>query len=158
RYDIEAKADATYAELSGPMLQDLIEERLKLIVHGETRDLPVYFLTVAKTGSKLKTGPCVKSGPDTRGRPASDYCGNLGIYDNAAMISKSTRIESFANALSSILKRKVLDRTGLTGEYDVNLKWTPDISTPGNNPVPAEPEPSIFTAIEEQLGLKLEAG
>jgi len=74
------------------------------------------------------------------------------------LYSKSTRIESLAKALSSILKRKVLDRSGLTGEYDVNLKWAPDISTSGNNPVPVEAGPSIFTALEEQLGLKLEAG
>jgi uncharacterized protein (TIGR03435 family) len=62
-----------------------------------------------------------------------------------------------AKFLSRILRRKVLNRTGLTGDFDVDLKWTPDLSTPGNNPSP-NGGPSIFTAIEEQLGLKLESG
>jgi uncharacterized protein (TIGR03435 family) len=65
-------------------------------------------------------------------------------------------MQKLADALSAILKRKVLDRTGLVGDFDIKLKWTSDISAPGNNPVP-DGGPSIFTSVEEQLGLKLES-
>ena len=70
------------------------------------------------------------------------------------------RIDSLADGLSGILKRKVLDKTGLLGEFDVDLKWTPDNNNPVNPQEAAPPTdgPSIFTAIEEQLGLKLESG
>ena len=61
------------------------------------------------------------------------------------------RVDDLADALSRILGRKVLDRTGLAGQFDVELKWTPDLAPPDGGP-------SIFTAIEEQLGLKLESG
>lgn len=64
--------------------------------------------------------------------------------------STSNRLQRLTDALSGILKRKVLDRTGLTGEFDINLKWAPDPAV--------DPGPAIFTAIEEQLGLKLESG
>jgi uncharacterized protein (TIGR03435 family) len=68
-------------------------------------------------------------------------------------------MQNVTDALSGILRRKVFDRTGLAGFFDVNLKWTPDPSISRNNPEPApDSGPSIFTAIEEQLGLKLESG
>jgi uncharacterized protein (TIGR03435 family) len=163
RYDIEAKAEGTPSrqEIIGPMLQALIEERFKLAMHGETRDLPVYFLTVAKSGSKLKSEPCLTREPNQPippGTRQSAYCGYGGIGDGT-LRATGAPIEVLANFLSNILKRKVLDKTGLSGDFDVNLKWAPDLSTPGNNPsTTADAGPSIFTAIEEQLGLKLESG
>lgn len=160
RYDIEARAeDARRNEQISPMLQALIEDRFKAAVHGETRDLPVYFLTVAKNGSKLKATSCLKRDPNTPvspNQPQSSFCGYIGI-GNGSLRGTGLRIDQLTEYLSGILKRKVLDRTGMAVEFDVDLRWTPDISTPGDNPAP-DGGPSIFTAIEEQLGLKLESG
>jgi uncharacterized protein (TIGR03435 family) len=161
RYDIEAKAeDAQRDKQIGPMLQSLLEDRFKAAVHGETRDLPVFFLTVAKNGSKLKAGPCLTREPNTPvppSQPQSSYCGYAGI-GNGSIKGTGLRIEYLAEYLSGVLSRKVLDRTGLADGFDIDLKWTPDISTAaGDNPAP-DGGPSIFTAVEEQLGLKLESG
>jgi len=153
-YDIEGTAEgaAGMNEMNGPMLQALIEDRFKAAVHGETRDMLVYFLTVAKNGSKLTTGPCVRrEQPNTPVPPGQreSICGYMGIGPGM-LRSTSNRLQRLTDALSGILKRKVLDRTGLTGEFDINLKWAPDPAV--------DPGPAIFTAIEEQLGLKLESG
>jgi len=152
-YDIEGTADgaASRSDMNGPMLQALIEDRFKAIVHGETRELPVYFLTLSRNGSKLTAGPCIKNVPNTPVPPSQreSACGYMGI-GHGTLRSTGTEVRHLTDALSGILKRKVLDRTGLTGELDINLKWAPD---PG-----VDPGPSIFTAIEEQLGLKLESG
>jgi uncharacterized protein (TIGR03435 family) len=163
RYDIEARAeDAQRNEQIGPMLQALIEDRFKAAVHGETRDLPVYFLTVAKNGSKLKATSCLNREPNAPvplNQPQSSFCGYIGI-GNGSLRGAGLRIEQVAEYLSGILRRKVLDKTGLAGAFDVDLKWTPDISTPSvkQETAPAPDGPSIFTAMEEQLGLKLESG
>jgi uncharacterized protein (TIGR03435 family) len=152
-YDIEGKADgtATRGEMNGPMLQALIEDRFKAVVHGETRELPVYFLTLSRNGSKVKTGPCIKRESNTPVPPdqRESVCGYMRI-GHGSLRSAGTELQHLTDALSGILKRKVLDRTGLTGEFDFNLKWAPDQAI--------DPGPSIFTAIEEQLGLKLESG
>jgi uncharacterized protein (TIGR03435 family) len=162
RYDIEAKAEGALSDQTGgPMLQALIEERFRAAMHGETRDLPVYFLTVAKSGSKLKAQPCLTREPGTPvppGQPQSAFCGYMGI-NGGSLEATGAQMQVLASFLSGILKRKVLDRTGLTGGFDVKLKWTPDLGTPGNTPAPSpDGGPSLFTAIEEQLGLKLESG
>lgn len=165
RYDIEAKAeDALRNEQIAPMLQSLIGERFKAVIHGETRDLPVYFLTLAKNGSKLKADPCLTREPNTPvppSQPQSAFCGYVGIRDGS-LKTTGVRIDLLAEYLSGILNRKVLDRTGLAGAFDADLKWTPDISNPSVRQEAAAPSapdgPSIFTAIEEQLGLKLESG
>jgi uncharacterized protein (TIGR03435 family) len=159
RYDIEARAADT--QKKDQMLQSLIEERFKAVVHGETRDLPVFFLTVAKNGSKLKSGPCLTREPNTPvppNTPQSSFCGFFGA-GNGSIRGTSQPIENLADFLSRALNRKVLDRTGLAGQFDFDLKWTPDINTAVNSQEAApEGGPSIFTAIEEQLGLKLESG
>jgi uncharacterized protein (TIGR03435 family) len=163
RYDIEAKGEGNLGnnEINAPMLQALIEERFKAAVHGETRDMPVYFLTVAKSGSKLKASQCITKDPNTPvppGQPRPSFCGN-GTVDYGLIRVTGTRLQYLADNLSGLLKRKVLDNTGLAGQFDVDLKWTPDLTTPGSNPASAsDGGPSIFTAIEEQLGLKLESG
>lgn len=161
-YDIEGKYEgAPSNEKIGPMLQALIEERFKASMHGETRDLPVFFLTIAKGGPKLKSGPCLTREPGVPvppGQRQSSYCGYTGMNDGS-LSTTGTSMGILADALSGILKRKVLDRTSLAGEFDMTLKWTPDLGTPDNNPAPAQPGgPSIFTAVEEQLGLRLESG
>jgi uncharacterized protein (TIGR03435 family) len=155
RYDVEAKAEGYLDNdrITGPMLQTLIEERFKAAVHGETRDLPVYFLAVAKGGSKLKASQCITRDPNAPvppNQPRASFCG-FATVSNGTIKSTGARLQSLTDYLSGILKRKVLDRTGLAGQFDVDLKWTPDLAPPDGGP-------SIFTAIEEQLGLKLESG
>jgi uncharacterized protein (TIGR03435 family) len=164
RYDVEGKAeDAQRNAPIGPMLQSLIEERFNAAIHGETRDLPVYFLTVAKDGPKVKATACLTKEPNTPlppNQPQSAFCGYFGS-GIGSLIGTGQPIENLADMLSGILRRKVLDRTGLAGRFDLNLKWTPDSSTPPVNSqeaATAPDGPSIFTAIEEQLGLKLESG
>src|SRR5262249_35177746 len=140
RYDIEGKAEADLSsdQRAGPLLQALIEERFKAVMHGETRDLPVYFLTIAKSGSKLQASQCIRRESNTPvppNQPRSAFCGWLGA--GSGSLDARTQMQNLAEVFSGILRRKVLDRTGLAGYFDVNLKWTPDLSTAGNNPSPA---------------------
>jgi uncharacterized protein (TIGR03435 family) len=161
RFDIEGKAeqDLTNDQKSGPFLQALIEERFQLVVHGETRDLPVYFLTIAKSGTKLKASLCLRREPNKPvplNLPPMSFCGNM-MTDVGRVQAIGTQMPDLANALSGMLNRKVFDRTGLAGEFDVNLRWTPDLGT-NSQAAPTDSGPSIFTAVEEQLGLRLESG
>lgn len=119
------------------MLQAMLAERFALKAHRETNDLPIYELTVAKGGLKMK-----QTAPDTTGGNANYSSGKV----TAHMIS----IESLAANLSFAVGRVVVNKTGLEGGYDFTLDYAPDGADPSDT------RPSIFTALEEQLGLKLE--
>jgi uncharacterized protein (TIGR03435 family) len=155
RYDIEAKVDASDTpalktlnhEQRNQMLQPLIEDRFKLKFHYETRELPIYTLVVIKTGSKMKEiQPTIS--PEGVKNPGGASWGNNQIK------STGIAIDQFAHILTQTLERTVVNKTGLTGNYDFTLKWTPDDSRSQTD----TSGPSIFTAVQEQLGLKLEAG
>jgi uncharacterized protein (TIGR03435 family) len=142
RYDIEAKAegDAKPAkEQLRQMLQSLLAERFRLKVRRETVDTPIYALVLAKGGSKLKA---VDKGEGVRVRTSSA----------GQRIDGKATMEFLAQQLSIGAGRLVLDRTGLTGNYEFTLEWTPDNAAPADD----SPSISIFTAVQEQLGLKLE--
>jgi uncharacterized protein (TIGR03435 family) len=159
RYDVAAKvSDADVAAFRkvgdpvqrAPMLQKILVDRFGLKFHYETKELPVYALTIAKSGNRM-----------TEIQPA---IGPNGMKDGGARQVGRGRIQSMGqpmkplvNQLTIELRRPVVDRTGLTGYYNFTLKWTPDET---NSPAGAAPEdtsaPSIFTALQEQLGLKLE--
>jgi len=169
RYDIEAKADKSVADellkLSFDqrvieyrrMLQTLLADRLKLTLHSETKELPVYALVIAKNGPKLKD---VKPGD----ADPSGMTFGRGLFKG-----QGVRIAFLVRMLSQQqLGRPVLDKTGLTGKYDFTLQWTPEENRApmfkgtrdggqGPDSPPDSSGPSIFTAIQEQLGLKLEA-
>ena len=135
-YDIIATMPpSTSSDDAMLMIQSLVTDRLKLKIHRETHELPVYALLVGKGGLKAKEVEWTFGGvSSSRGR----------------LVSKSTTMESLATILSRQLDRPVLNMTGIKGHYDVRLEWTPEgQSTPDG--------PSIFTAIQDQLGLKLEA-
>jgi uncharacterized protein (TIGR03435 family) len=185
-YDIEAKADgkASRAQIL-LMLRSLLEDRFQLKLHRETKELPVYALTVAKSGLKLqprKEGGCIPVDPsgtlpppsNTPGQRAPGFpCGMPGVM----MEPSGVRIEGgkvampdFIRVLSMVLGRPVLDRTGFTETFDVRLDFTPDEAAaglprsagagdPDSPPSAADPgsPPTIFAAIQEQLGLKLES-
>ncbi|HEV2322349.1 MAG TPA: TIGR03435 family protein [Terracidiphilus sp.] len=175
RYDIDAKLDSTEVaaleQLPPPdrilqirlMLQSLLADRFRLVVNHTTLSRPVYALVVAKGGPKLQaTVPGSPSPIKEEGHPmqARFFPGDITGH--------GIPISFLARSLSQMggLGRPVLDETGLKGKYDVDLKWTADLNSPGPVPRPspsaetaAPPDtsgPSIFTALQEQLGLKLE--
>jgi uncharacterized protein (TIGR03435 family) len=153
RFDITAKLDTPVADKDEmlPLLQPLLAERFRLAFHHETKQLPAYVLTVGKNGSKLEA--------------AND--GGAELPFKKANKSGGTRIHSahltmpqFAELLSRRLGRPVKDMTGLTGAYRVNLEWAAD----DTREKPSKPDkaqrdkdgPSIVTALQEQMGLRLE--
>ena len=151
------------------MVQSLLADRFKLTLHHETKELPIYTLVVAKNGPKLQasadapedSAPPGPPGPP--GGPQARHSFRMNGSGNLIVISQN--LDRFADLLSHQLGRPVVNNTGLTGNYDFTLKWTPDQGRgqmpggPSENapPPPDASGPSIFTALQEQLGLKLES-
>jgi bla regulator protein BlaR1 len=166
RYDVEAKAEGTPSDaaLRGPMLRALLEDRFGLALHRETRDMPVYALTTGRTGSKLTPlpeGSCApaNSTPPTgaAGRADAHGCGTFSFRYTPSGNQLDVRdmtVGEFVTVLHDYagLDRPVVDKTGLTGVFDFHLRYAPDGAS-----IDADAEPLIFTAVQEQLGLKLEA-
>jgi uncharacterized protein (TIGR03435 family) len=178
RYQITAKAVGTPGQsvMRGPMLQALLEERFKAKVHRESRQVPVYAITVAKNGPKLK--PFKEGTCSTFEFGALPEGGRIFCELRSLKVPKpdapvvwdvfGASLAGFARALSIDMDRIVIDKTGIEGKFDFHMEFTPDQSTTGlnsmrgpNGPLftPSDPTggPSVFTAIQEQLGLKLEA-
>jgi bla regulator protein blaR1 len=148
RYEIDAKAesDASVGMMRGPMLQKLLEARFKLRLRRETREIPVYDLVVAKGGLKLPRSE-IQSCPAERRLSCFDV-----LSDGRCMEIRNMSIEQFSKSVLAIfVDRPVIDKTGLTGLFDFRFQFTPDDTA--ENP---EGLPSIYTAVQEQLGLKLE--
>jgi len=146
-YDIAAKAErpATRVEMQ-EMLRRLLAERFRLAVRRETRELPVYALTVARGGPKLK--PSSAPAKDN-GTPLVPAHAGGSETETGHLIFKNESMSEFAWALSRTQptgERVVVNETGLAGAYDFELKWVRD----------GAEGPSIFEALSEQLGLKLE--
>lgn len=149
-YDVVAKAEGggipTKDEFR-QMVQLLLADRFKLKIHTEMREMPVYALVIAKNGPKFKP-----SAPDADPISLFHWTGR----NNEITIPKASMDDVTGAVANSMLDRPVLDKTGLTGTYDVKLTYTPDRKSNRES----EPDPndiSIFTAVQEQLGLKLEA-
>jgi uncharacterized protein (TIGR03435 family) len=164
-YDITAKAGddlslKTQAEIlrAQPLLlQSLLEDRFKLKVHRETRQLPMYALVLARKDGTL--GPQLRL---SRLDCSVDFSKCSINFVPGRFSSGSTPIVSLVTYLASAaVQSVVVDRTGLEGRYELNLEWTPDRTPlPLNGDAPPPPsldKPSIFTALQEQLGLKLES-
>jgi uncharacterized protein (TIGR03435 family) len=170
-YDIEAKEDPSVAAALqklpndqraaqiNSMLQAVLADRFHLKVTRVDKELPAYELVIAKGGFKLKEADPNKSysgglkGPDGVARAGMMMTGQGQVIGQGIPMSR------LATNLSYQVGRSVLDKTGLTGNYDLTLKWTPDqaagTASPGADSDASGP--SIFTALEEQLGLKLES-
>lgn len=187
RFDIIAKAEGDpQPGPQGPppvmfmMLRTLLKERFQLAVHNESRELAIYALVTARGDKKLgaqmnpATVDCAAlrgargNGPPSpppltfTGRPP---CGIRIAPGN--MAGGSVSMTQLTTVFSRLVSRTVVDRTGISGNFDVDLQWTPDVTPqgpgtglpPGAPPLPPiDPNgPSIFTAVQEQLGLKLES-
>ena len=160
RWDIEAKVDEGKVQRDEfvPMLRSLIEERFQLRVRRETNEMPTYALVVAKNGSRLVTHSGAAPTREDRMRTRFGW-----------MQFRESGLGPLAYQLSLQLGRKVIDKTSLTGRYDFTLEWAPEPGQggleaiglppdPNLKPPPADPNrPSIFTALQEQLGLRLES-
>jgi len=158
RWDIQAKPEGVFDRLSsaqhGIMLRALLEDRFQLKVHRETKEMPVYALVIGKNGAKLPAS----ADRSARGGRAAPGAWDLKNITTAALTAQ----------LSRQLSRTVVDKTGLSDHFDVKLLWTPERGEGGSEtlglppgseaaPPPVSIGPSIFTAIQEQLGLKLES-
>jgi uncharacterized protein (TIGR03435 family) len=133
------------------MMRSLLEERFQLKVHRETRALSVFLLSVTEGGSKLRASSV---GPPYGPISTRTNAGSAG----GEIVAKGVGIALLADALTSEVGRPVIDKTGLTGRFDINLKWSPSASArrPGSGSL--DPPSAVFTAVREQLGLNLEPG
>jgi uncharacterized protein (TIGR03435 family) len=164
-YDIEARSGGavTPQQSTGPMLQALLQERFKLVVRTDTRELPVYVLTIARRGALQRSADqsCTPFDPGTRPLPGApsrnplELCGSIGLGLTNLNLRQAT-IPALAIALSHLLGRTVVDRTDLAGEFDGRLTFAPLGFVP-NGAVVDPTLPDIFTAVQEQLGLRLES-
>jgi uncharacterized protein (TIGR03435 family) len=157
-YDINAKSDisvdvhlkalptADARQQKQLMVQALLAERFQLKTHVETRQLPILNLVVAKGGVHFQPDNTVGNTVDT-GRNHLHISGMQGT------------VAILARELAQMLGRVVVDKTGVSGSYDLKLRWTPDNVPPPmlNGALDPNPPPDLFTAIQEQLGLKLES-
>jgi bla regulator protein BlaR1 len=143
------------------MLAAVLVSRFQLHVHDETKEMPVYNLVVAQGGSKLKPTAwtdekTVPKGADSGLPPGSMRTSSDAL--NAKLEATSITVPALADTLSSQLSRTVIDKTGVTGKYDIALKWMSDHATMSATTNSDEAAaPPLFKALEEQLGLKLEA-
>jgi uncharacterized protein (TIGR03435 family) len=188
RYTIAAKApDGAPANGLPIMVANLLKDRFQLVTHRETRELPVYNLVFARNDKRFgpafkessaecratisarleavkRDGPVPAAAP-----PVQNGCPSALINPGIASF-KGVPMALIATILTQSVGRPVLDRTGLASYYDFDLKWTPQLGSgdvgpfglpPGTGAQPpvADPDaPNLFTAVQEQLGLKLEAG
>jgi uncharacterized protein (TIGR03435 family) len=151
RWDVRGVPDipgAPSLKQAQTLTRRLLEERFGLKVHRETKELAVYAITVAKGGEKM-----TRSAGDPKGTPDENERSNGG---QVTMRMTNMSMGEFAPDLGYFLDRPAADKTGLTGRYDFRLIWTADESqAPTEGSAPPGP-PGLFTAIQEQIGLKLE--
>jgi uncharacterized protein (TIGR03435 family) len=186
RYQITAKAEGTPGQemMRGPMLKALLEDRFKLKMRRESREVPVYNLTVAKNGPKLQPaaeGSCVAleafdfARVPAPGQKLPPICGGRMLSKiktpSLTWEVRGGTLDDLARVLGNDLDRIVINKTGITGKFDFQMEFAADETTVGLNSLqtadgplipaalPSDPPggPSIFSAIQGQLGLKLES-
>jgi uncharacterized protein (TIGR03435 family) len=162
-FDINAKVAGSDVELfrklsprqRPSMLQALLVERFHLSVHTETKILPTYDLIIAKGGSKMKEA--VPDLPPTEGEENEEYQkrGGSMTMGPGEFTGHDLPMASVTGQLSYMVHRTVNDKTGLIGKYDLTLKYASEDGSKKDDGTTEAPPPSIFTAVQEQLGLKL---
>jgi len=162
RYSIRAKPPAgTPPAAMSVMIRNLLNDRFKLATHLETREQPIFHLVMARSDGRF--GPDLKVSPECQSPP----CGS-GRTAPGLLVGSGRRIAQLVAALSDLSGRPVIDKTGLTALYDYTLKFTYEgrmpglmgpLGVPAGTPAPAaDPDaPSLSSALQEQLGLKLES-
>jgi uncharacterized protein (TIGR03435 family) len=155
-YDVSAVAPEPNLsrEDFSSMMQNLLKDRFGLRVHSEMHEARVYVLLPAKNGLKLpnaKPEPCFH-GLKPRDADPQAGCAGMGVTSES-ITNEKVSMEWFAIVLAGVLGRPVLDRTGFAGSFKVDLEFAP--VTPGGDT--DNTKPSIFTALEEQLGLRLDS-
>jgi uncharacterized protein (TIGR03435 family) len=170
RFDISATLpEGTSAEQVPLMLQALLADRFKLIVHNEAREAPMYALVVARNDGRwgpglrkatfdcgITSGFLAGPGPSTSPVTAADQA-RCQFEIGGEIFGRGQQLAALARALSLFVDRPVEDRTGLTGGYDFNLRF-PELETPADaTGVRADPITGVFSALQEQLGLKLDS-
>jgi len=161
-FDIEAKFDAAtvsnYKDLTidqrRQMLRTLLAERFKVGIRHETRDIDAFALVIAKDGPKIKQTPPEKLPEDD----VKGYDGLVTRSQRGVLEITGISMKGLAGWLRYSVGRVVLDKTGLPGRYDIALRWTPEDFSATTMSAPDTGGPSIFSALQEQLGLKLQLG
>ncbi len=139
------------------MLRRLLTDRFKLAFHREEKDMSIFTLTVAKNGPKLKESAASADAPP-EGAPPLIFV----IYpERVHLPARNATMAELASVMQrAALDRPVIDKTGLSGRYDFDLEWTPDDSQFGGSlgkPPASESKPGLFTALQQQLGLRMVA-
>ena len=173
RFDINARADGDRPpDVIRRMLWQLLTERFKLVVHTETREVPVYTMTLAR--GDRKTGPRLRESDAKCAAEARNYiptmatgavppCGDFRLSART-LTARGMTMDRLADRLEGRVGRPVLDRTALGGAFDIDIEWSSDLGLRQAPPGAAgagELSPdglSLFTALQEQLGLRLEPG
>ena len=163
-YDIEGKVDADdVARLKSLpkeesdaqrrlMMQRMLAERFQLKMHREQKEMPIYVLAIAKSGQRLKTAdPNDTYAQGIKGPDGIGHAGTMAVRDGK-IVAQGVPISNLVNILAQQLHRQVLAQTGIQGNFDFTLHWARD-----DVPADGEDAPSLFTALQEQLGLKLDA-
>lgn len=171
RWDVEAKTSAEDADglkkltreerqyVSTQMMQKLLADRFGVKAHKETKPGQVYELVVAKGGPKLKVtaDPPPPAAPEP-GTPGTQKQPRFMMRMGPGEVSgEGWSMDALVGQLTRATGRTVVDKTGLTGRYSIDLKWTPEHAAMAAQDNGAEPRPDIYTAVQEQLGLKLQS-
>jgi uncharacterized protein (TIGR03435 family) len=175
-YDISAKTDLTPEEAQkigtsldartadmNLRLQSLLEDRFRLKVNRETRQFPVFILTVAKGGLKVQPSDCVSRGPyrlPEPGQPSPRFCGTYSLLRSGVgwkLTGNGITMKDLVSALSFREIPNLTEQTGYTEPFNATLEWTPDSVAGPPGPLPDDAAPSLSTAMQEQLGIKLES-
>jgi len=174
RYDVNAKVDGQWTpQQMSDMLRALLVDRFQLVAHREMRDMPTYTLVVASAGHRLRASNVDQAACDARRRaaqrrealpslpPGSTPVCPTGRTVPGSITAIGWTMDALATTISPWVGRVVIDRTQLSGLFDFDLRWTPDqpIRLPDDAPpIAIDPNgPSMFTALQDQLGLKLES-
>jgi uncharacterized protein (TIGR03435 family) len=149
RYDVTARGANEPGEPFRARLRQMLVDRFGAQITRGARELPIYALVVNRPGT---LGPSLKTTSIEDCTPQGSGCGTS--INNRVVRATAVEMASLAVTLASFVGRTVIDRTGLSGRYDAQLSWTSD---PRGGAAPGDDGPSIFTAVQEQLGLKLDA-
>jgi uncharacterized protein (TIGR03435 family) len=173
-YQINAKAEGSpsVATMKGPMMRELLEEYFHLKIHQQIAEGPVFFLTVVRGGPKLHSfvaGSCtiLDTSPSNPLPPGQSYCKSMmsGSSSPAFIETQGTTLDDFSRMLFAVLGRPVFNKTEISGRFDIRIEFSregtrfsplrPPAPADGNSPA-SDPTDSIFTAVQGELGLKLE--